>query len=78
MNIFALKMAFNFLLPLLEGFCVWMSSDKLEMLVLCLNPEFTAEQNLQCLQCEGKRFAFAGQRCLSASLSWFPEGGEMD
>lgn len=72
------EMAFNFLLPLLEGFCVCMSSDKLEMLVLCLNLQFTAEGNLQCLQCESKRFAFAGQRCPSTSLSWFPEGGVMD
>lgn len=42
-------MAFNFLLLLLEGFyvctcCVF--SDKLEMLVLCLNLEFAAEGNL--------------------------------
>lgn len=55
-----------------------MSSDKLEMLVLCLNLEFTEEGNLQCLQCEVKRFAFSEQRCPNTSLSWFPEGGVMD
>lgn len=81
MNILALKMAFNFLLPLSEGFCVCMCyvfSDKLEMLVLCLHLEFTAEGNLQYLQYVSKRFAFTGQRCPSTSLSWFPEGGVTD
>lgn len=53
-------------------------SGKLEMLVLCLNLEFTEEGNLQCLQCVGKIFAFAGQSCSSTNLSWFPEGGVMN
>lgn len=57
MNILALKMAFNFLLPLLEGFCVCMCyvfSDKLEMLVLCLHLEFIAEEPTVFAICEQK------------------------
>lgn len=53
-------------------------SGKLEMLVLCLNLEFTAEGNPQCLQCVGKRFSFSGQRCPSTNLSWVPDGEVMD
>lgn len=60
-------MAFNFLLLILEGFyvctcCVF--SDKLEMLVLCLNLEFAAEGNLCVCNVQAKDLPSQGKSAM--------------